>query len=202
MDGRAVLRLLAIMQVSRLWTGLSRRQLIAELAASAAVGLSVAAMLRASLPGERSLRIVGSRELADPIRRWAAMFERLYPGATVHALPYGSGVAMNEMAEGRADIVPLARPASDDERAMFAGPAPIAVPVARRAENGEAIMLYLAPGMSLPRDATISAFVHLALSAEGQRVLAGSGFRTLSPNERDEAAAQIISLRDRDLNFE
>ncbi|WP_171015337.1 MULTISPECIES: LysR substrate-binding domain-containing protein [unclassified Sphingomonas] len=125
---------------------------------------------------EGELRIVGSRATAEPVRRWAAIFNREHPDVRLSVNLSGSGTVVDAMAEGRADLAPLVRPLKVSERALArgAGIRPRAVTVGIHKEGmwpDQPLYLYLKGD-----EANFIAveFVRVALSEEGQAALSGS----------------------------
>lgn len=160
------------------------------------------------------LRIVGSHTLERPVGRWVAVFSQAYPNVTIHTALYGSGVAANEMAEGRADLAPLARPLSADERLLVSrkAPPPIAILVGMASSqetpaslanpagdapvnsNGKALYIYLPSATTVQRRRLALAFVAVALSADGQAAIARAHLDPLPANARRRAITQLRQL--------
>lgn len=142
------------------------------------------------------LKIVGSYIAADPVRRWAAILQREHPDARVKVLLYGSGTAADAMAEGKADIAPLARTLKPDERALVieSGVTPRAVTVgAHRSAQLPREPLYLYVGGDAASPLAIE-FVRVALSDEGQAALKGD-YAPVPRALRRDAAASAGSTR-------
>jgi len=127
------------------------------------------------VPG-RTLRIVGSRNLGDPVARWARIFKRTHPEIRVTTSLYGTGIAAGALADGLADVAPLHRALKPDEQRFLdaAGVEPILVSVESR--DRPAIYVYIRkPAIGRP-DPVALEFARVALN----------------PNERSSALAEAL----------
>jgi phosphate transport system substrate-binding protein len=61
------------------------------------------------------LRIVGSDTMRPLVERWAEAYMRSHPGVAVYAEGGGTGVGMDELIEGQADLAAASRAMSPDE---------------------------------------------------------------------------------------
>jgi len=80
----------------------------------------------------RELRAVGSDVLAPLVERWARALESAQPGLHVEVLGPGSQAAPAALVRGEAELGPMGRPMTPDERAAFEsrfGYPPTVVPV-------------------------------------------------------------------------
>jgi ABC-type phosphate transport system substrate-binding protein len=144
------------------------------------------------------LTLVGSRALRSPVESWLELYRRRYPRTRVHVQLYGSGLAASAIAEHRADAAPMTRPLNATERATIDTRAlPVAIPVGHRPlASGlrTPLYLYMALGRSGHATPAAIALARIALSQQGQSVIAQAGFEPLPLYRRDSARAQLMRL--------
>ena len=114
----------------------SRRRGLAParaLLALALLGLAAPPARAEEAVPQRVLRAVGSDVLAPLVQRWAHALESAQPGLHVEVLGPGSQAAPAALVRGEAELGPMGRPLTSDERAAFEsrfGYPPTVVPVA------------------------------------------------------------------------
>lgn len=121
-----------------------------------------------------TVRIVGSRDAAAPVSRWASILKRDHPDVHVVTMLYGSGTGAGALADGEADLVPMFRTLRPNEREMIVaseGP-PQSAAVAMSPANDRTLRLYYKPFGDTRSDRIAAEFVHIALSREGRAALA------------------------------
>lgn len=176
-----------------------RRRMVAT--AAAVLGAAALTMLAPtagpSLDGE--LRIVGSRSMRQPVEGWLEILRRRHPEVRASTALYGSGLAAGGLADDSIDVAPLSRKLVSSERAMIPdGYQPVAIRVGARREFGDSsatpVYLYIALGADRRPEPAAVEFARIAVSAEGQSLIASDGFEELSAEQRDDARAYIARL--------
>lgn len=118
-----------------------------------------------------TVRIIGSRDAASPVSRWASILKRDHPDVHVITMLYGSATGAGALADGDADLVPLYRPLRPRERELIAATKakPYAVQInPSLSDDARPMMLYFKPGGDVGKDRIAAEFVHIALSQEGR----------------------------------
>ena len=169
-------------------------------AAAAAFAATAPWPYRATEPQlQGRLTIVGARDMAHLVDRWAAIFHREHPAVDVIVAPAGSGAAAGAMADGVADVAPLARPLSQTERVVAAAASRNLRGVVvgfhpASASRRRPLVIYLNQGLDTPPSGVATEFVRVALSSEGQRQIAAGA---LSGAERARTLSALQNLAGR-----
>lgn len=175
-----------------------RRMVTTAAAVLAAAGLSMLAPASGpSLDGE--LRIVGSRSMRQPVEGWLEILRRRHPEVRASTALYGSGLAAGGLADDSVDVAPLSRKLVSSERAMIPqGAEPVAIHVGGHRDRAGAgvnpVYLYIALGADGRAEPAAVELARIAVSAEGQSLIASDGFEELSSEQRDDARSHIARL--------